>query len=206
MTAETGKTASRLLNRLAFDIANAETGSADIGTVASNDRIPIYDVSGEIVGYTTPISLGTAPPATRFVSATAATTALTLSLTTHGEKVVLINSNTTVANTYTLPAASGSGVKYMLVNNVAQTQGSIVITVNGTDILKGKAIALDTTASADAQVFLTTAISDTVTFNRTTTGGLGFDTVEVWDVAANTWLVLVEFVGSGSLATPFSGS
>lgn len=206
MTAERGATNSRLLNRLAYDLANAESGGADIGAVAANDRLLVYDVSGELVGYTTPIGLGSAPPSTRFVSATAATTALTLSLTTHGEKIVLINSNTTVANTYTLPAASGSGVKYTLINNVVQTQGSVVVTVNGTDVLKGKAIALDTTASADAQVFLTTAISDTITFNRTTTGGLGYDSVEVWDVAANTWLVLVEFVGSGSLATPFSGS
>ena len=52
MAAELGATPSRMLNRLAYDIANAEH-SADIGVVAATDRIPIYDVSGEIMGYTT---------------------------------------------------------------------------------------------------------------------------------------------------------
>jgi len=138
----------------------------------------------------------------RVVTTTA--TALSLTVTEHAERVVLINTNSTVANTFTLPAAAGTGEKFTLVNNIAQTQGTVVIAANGTDVFSGICYALDSTAAADAMTFLTTATSDKVTLNLTTTGGLGKDWFEAWDVAANTWLVKVAINGSGSLATPFS--
>jgi hypothetical protein len=203
MAAETGLTTSRLLNRLAYDIANKAT---DIGAVAAADTIPIYDDSGAIVGSTTAAKLAIGAAVSRFVTVTAATTALSMTLTTHGEKIVLINSNTTVANTFTLPAATGSGAKFDIRNNVAQTQGTVVIAALTTDVFKGIAYGMDTTAAADAIAFLTTATSDKVTLNLTTTGGLGHDRVEAWDVAAGTWNVIVTFTGSGSLATPFSAT
>jgi len=135
---------------------------------------------------------------------TTTSTALSLTVTQHANRIVLINTDSTVANTFTLPAATGSGEKFELVNNIAQTQGTVVIAANGTDVMSGICIALDSTAAADAMCFLTSATSDKVTFNLTTTGGLGQDTVEAWDVAANTWRVKVIINGSGSLATPFS--
>ena len=140
----------------------------------------------------------------RVVATTA--TALSLTVTEHAERVLLVNTNSTVANTFTLPAAGGTGEKFTVVNNIVQTQGTVVIAANGTDVLTGKATALDSTAAADAMVFVTSATSDKVTFNLTTTGGLGYDTVEAWDVGANTWLVNVVYNGSGSLATPFSAT
>lgn len=133
-------------------------------------------------------------------------TALSLTATEHAGRIVTISSNSTVANTFTLPVATGSGEKYTLVNILVQTQGTIVVAANGTDIIKGKAVALDSTAAADAMVFVTSATSDKITFNLTTTGGLGYDKVEAIDIAANTWLVDVAFNGSGTLATPFSAT
>lgn len=140
----------------------------------------------------------------RIVTTTA--TALSLTVTQHAERIVLINSNSTVANTFTLPAGTGSGVKMTLINNVAQTQGTVVVAANGTDIIKGICVALDSTAAADAMSFLTSSTSDKISLNLTTTGGLGHDMVEAWDVAANTWMVRVVINGSGSLATPFSAT
>jgi hypothetical protein len=141
--------------------------------------------------------------ATRFVVSTA--TALSLTVTQHGERIVLVQTNSTVANTFTLPVATGSGTKFTIINNIAQTQGSVVVAANGTtDVLQGIAFAMDSTAAADAMTFLTSASSDKVSMNRTTTGGLGGDIVEAWDKAANAWLVRVVINGSGSLGTPFS--
>lgn len=138
----------------------------------------------------------------RIVTTTA--TALALTVTQHAEKVVLINTNSTVANTFTLPVATGSGAKFHLINNIAQTQGTVVFAANGTtDVLVGTCCSYNTTA-ANAEAFRTTATSDKVTLNLTTTGGLGGDEFEAWDSAANTWTVRVKVIGSGTLATPFS--
>jgi hypothetical protein len=143
-----------------------------------------------------------ADASTRIVTTTA--TALNLAFTTHGEKVVLINTNSTVANTFTLPLATGTGTKMTLINNITQTQGTVVIAANGTtNTLKGVAYMFGTTA-ADAEAFVTSATSDKITLNLTTTGGLGGDIVEAWDTATGVWNVQVRCVGSGTLATPFS--
>lgn len=139
----------------------------------------------------------------RIVTSTA--TALSLTVTEHAERVVLINSNSTVANTFTLPAATGSGVKMTLINNIVQTQGTVVVAANGTDVLAGVARVYGTTA-AEAEAFVASATSDKITLNLTTTGGLGGDIVEAWDSAANTWTVQVKCTGSGTLATPFSAT
>lgn len=140
----------------------------------------------------------------RVVTTTA--TALSLTVTQHAERVVLVNTNSTVANTFTLPVATGSGAKFTLVNNIAQTQGSVVIAANGTlDTLKGVALIGDTTAET-AGAFVTSATSDKLTMNATTTGGLGGDTVELLDGAANVWTVRATLTGSGTLATPFAAS
>lgn len=137
----------------------------------------------------------------RIVTTTA--TSLALTVTQHAERVVLINTNSTFANTFTLPVATGSGAKFTLINNIAQTQGTVVVAANGTDVMKGVALMFPTTA-AGAEAFLTSATSDKYSFDLTTTGGLGQDMVEAWDSAANTWNVRVTGVGSGTLATGFS--
>jgi hypothetical protein len=143
-----------------------------------------------------------ADASTRVITTTA--TALNLAFTTHGDKVILINSNSTVANTFTLPLATGTGTKITLINNIAQTQGTVVIAANGTtNTLSGVARVFGTTAM-DAEAFVTSATSDKISFNLTTTGGKGGDIVEAWDTATGVWTVQVYATGSGALATPFS--
>ena len=143
---------------------------------------------------------------TRVVTTTA--TSLALSVTAHGDRVVLVNTNSTVANTFTLPVATGSGDKFTVVNNIAQTQGSIVVAANGTlDTMKGIALVANTSTTVNAIAALTSATSDKVTFNRTTTGGAGpGDYVEAIDIAANTWAVRVVAGSVGAAATPFSAT
>lgn len=138
---------------------------------------------------------------TRIVTTTA--TALNLTVTQHAERVVLVNTNSTVANTISLPAATGSGAKFTVINNIAQTQGSVVVAANGTDVMKGIAVVADTTAET-AACFLSSATSDKYTLNITTMGGLGGDEIECYDIAANTWRVRVIAAGSGTLATGWS--
>jgi hypothetical protein len=142
----------------------------------------------------------------RIVATTA--TVLALTVTQHSERVVVVNSNSTVANTLTLPVATGSGARFTVINNIAQTQGSVVVAANGTlDVFKGVAVVSNTSTTVNVQSFLTSASSDKVTWNRTTSGGAGpGDYFEAWDSAANVWTVQVRAGSVGAAATPFSES
>lgn len=145
-----------------------------------------------------------ADSSSRIVTTTA--TALSLTITEHAEKIVLVNTNSTVANTLMLPVATGSGARFTIINNIAQTQGSVVVAANGTlDTLAGTAFMVNSTVTNNAQSFRTSATSDKVTFNRTTTGGgTGGDRVAAIDSAANVWTVEVFGATNGTAATPFS--
>jgi hypothetical protein len=159
----------------------------DIGSVASTqaeiDRVA--DLSARIV--------------------TTTATALSLTVTQHADRVVLVNTNSTVANTVSLPVATGSGARFTIINNIAQTQGSVVVAATGTvDTLAGVAFMVNSTVTNNAQSFRTSASSDKVSFNRTTTGGVGNDKVVAIDTAANVYTVEVFGVTAGTTATPFS--
>jgi hypothetical protein len=131
-------------------------------------------------------------------------TALSLTAQAHAGRTVLINTNSTVANTFTLPATTGSGNVYTLINNIAQTQGTVVVAAYSTDVMSGIAMNFGTTEET-AMAFRTSATSDKVTLDLTTTGGgVGGDKIVCKDVAEGTWLVECVLMGSGSLATPFS--
>lgn len=131
-------------------------------------------------------------------------TALSLTATQHANKLVVVNTNSTVANTFTLPAATGTGNRYEILNGIAQTQGSIVIKAAGSDVMKGRALSFDSTAVATHQNFFVTLTATQAAWNRTTTGGIGHDRLLAYDDAAGTWRVFVECNSSGTNATPFT--
>lgn len=182
--------------------------SIQVGTPGSEvdaigDDGTLYQKGTEVTATATEVNRACDASA-RVVTTTA--TALSLTVTEHAEGTLLINSNTTQANTFTLPTATGSGAKFTIINNIVQTQGSVVVAANGTtDVLSGVAFMFGTTEEA-AEAFVTSATSDKVTFNLTTTGGLKGDRVEAIDSAANTYTVTVFGVGSGAIATPFSAT
>jgi hypothetical protein len=180
-------------------ISLTELGTLD-GLTASVEELNIMDgvtATAAELNRATDISA-------RVVTTTA--TVLALTVTQHAERVVLVNSNSTVANTISLPVATGSGAKYTIINNVAQTQGSVVVAATGTlDTLNGVAYMVNSTVTNNAQAFYTSASSDKVTFNLTTTGGgTGGDRVEAIDSAANVYTVEVHSATNGTTATPFS--
>lgn len=197
------------LGKNATLVATSSTGTEstiDMAELAKLDGITasVAEINAVVTGNTsTAAEINRATDISARVVTTTAT-ALSLTITQHAERVVLVNTNSTVANTFTLPVATGSGAKFTLVVNTAQTQGSIVVAANGTlDTLTGVALIGDTTAET-AGAFVTSATSDKLTMNATTTGGLGGDTVELLDGKANQWTVRATLTGSGTLATPFS--
>ena len=180
------------------------TGDTKVASKGSIDIEGTFKIGGTTLNSTADELNRSTDASTRIVSTSA--TSLSLTVAAHGERVLLVNTNSTVANTFTLPVATGSGVKFTVINNIAQTQGSVVVAANGTtDVVKGVAVVVSSTEEA-AAAFLTSATSDKITLNAGTSGGLGYDTIECWDSAANVWNVRVSATGNGSLATPFAAT
>jgi len=192
-----GATTNRTLNKLQYAVPNVANA---IDAVATGDKFLVFDASADYEPKL--VEAQTVNASGRVV--TSASTALSLTSTQHAERIVLWNVNSSGTSTITLPVASGSGSRYHVVNNVQQTQGTLVVTAAGTDVITGKALMFDSTAAADAMIFKTSATSVKATWDRTTKGGIGYDEFVAVDIAANTWLVTVTCNASGTIATPLS--
>lgn len=135
--------------------------------------------------------------------AAGATLAVTEAL--HDGKTILLD--TAAGSVCTLPTSSGSGARYRFVLSVVPTSNAHVVKVgNATDVLAGFALTAQDAADT-AVMFETGATSDTITLNRSTTGGtqLG-ETIEVEDIAAGFFAVRVINAATGIEATPFSAA
>lgn len=121
------------------------------------------------------------------------------------ERITLLD--TAAGTTVTLPAASGSGVKFrFVISTVATTNSHIVKVANASDTMIGIILSLDDTG-ANAVGFAAAATSDTITLNRSTTGSVSKgEYIEVEDIAANVWFVNGVISNTGTPATPFSAT
>lgn len=111
----------------------------------------------------------------------------------------------------TLPAATGSGARFNLFIGASLTSGSFSLAVaNAQDFMRGGAYTFVTSTAFTFGTTNTGTVateSDTMTFNRTTTGlGTIGDFIEVIDIAANVWSVEADYASSGTAATPFSAA
>lgn len=196
-SAVAGATTSRELNKLSYAVANVANA---IDAVATGDKFIVYDASADYEAKY--VEAQTLASSGRVVSSTA--TAISLTSTQHAERILLWNVNSSGTSTTTLPVATGSGQRYHVINNIQQTQGTLVITGATGDTITGKALMFDSTAAADAMIFMSSATSIKATWNRTTQGGLGYDEFVAVDIAANKWLVTVTSNASGTIVTPLS--
>ena len=105
----------------------------------------------------------------------------------------------------TLPAATGSGIRFQLIVGTTITSVGTTIKCVGNDIMKGTAVLL--ADGGDTVVaFATAADSDTITMDGSATGGIAGACIELIDIAADTWFVKMISDASGSEATPFSAT
>lgn len=140
--------------------------------------------------------------AARYVAAgatktlTAANDRQTIKLDTAGGSVV------------TLPAATGSGVRFkFLVTALATSASHIVKVANASDTMIGTLVLEDTDSSNVVVAFAAGSTADTITLNRSTTGSVSLgEAFEVEDVAANLWAVNGVLTATGAPATPFSAT
>jgi hypothetical protein len=138
---------------------------------------------------------------TRLVNCAAATLALTTAL--HDGKIVTLNKADGQA--ITLPAATGSGSRFRLFIGTTITSVGTTIKVVGNDIMVGLAKLLPDSGTTGL-IYATAADTDTITLDGSTTGGIKGMFIDLIDIAADTWSVLVEGTATGSEATPFSAT
>ena len=128
---------------------------------------------------------------------TAAT--LTITAAAHAGRTIVINR--AAGRTITLPDATGSGNKYT-VTTIADQTGDLVVQVpDASNTMQGIALT-----DMTGVIFATADATDTITLNGTTSGGLKGARVELIDVAADVWNVLVTSESSGVEVTPFSAA
>ena len=145
----------------------------------------------------------------------------TLTVAEHAGRIVYNSGAGAV--TYTLPAINATadsaisgpgadynnsnnlGAKFTIFSDTTKTGSLIVQVANATDVMSGRAYFLDDT-SANAVGFNTSASSDTVTLNGSTTGGIAPSKIECVALATGKWAVTVSSANTGTPATPFSAA
>lgn len=189
-------TAANIVKKLGQAVANSQLSNA-LRTLFADVRTDLVAVEARAS------ALEVIAPAIAPVNCTAST--LTVTAAEHARRTVTLNRAAGIA--VTLPAATGSGDKYRFVVGTTFTANG-TIKVVGNDIMRGHAILAQD--SADTVVhFGTAADSDTITFYTAasnTTGGIAGATVDLEDVAADTWQVLYVSEAGGTEATPFSAT
>ena len=126
----------------------------------------------------------------------------TLSINQGGHAGSTIVSNLAATQTFTLPAATGTGNVYKVFVNITKT-GDLVIQVTTTDIMQG-GVSISTDIAG--VTMLASATADTLTMNGSTKGGLKGSHVEFQDVASGVWRVSGFLVSTGVEADPFSAA
>lgn len=130
------------------------------------------------------------------------TATTTLTRNVHANTRIVLNSTT--GRTLTLPAATGTGDVYDIFVKATVASGNHVIQVaNSTDILQG---AIHLTTDIAGTSMPTSATTDTITMNGSTTGGVVGSWVKITDVASGFFRLEGGLVCTGTEATPFSAA
>ena len=128
-------------------------------------------------------------------------TPVSLTAAAHGERVMLLSKADGIVAT--LPAATGTGVKYTFLVKTTVTSNAYDIKVDSASAtIDGTAYTLQD--GGDTIVaFETAGTSDAVRMDGTTQGGIIGDKVEFIDVGTNLWHVNVFNSATGTEASPF---
>jgi hypothetical protein len=108
--------------------------------------------------------------------------------------------------TFTLPAATGTGMKMRIFVSTTITSNNLVVAVaSASDVMQGHAL-LGQDAADTTVLFEAAADSDTITMNGSTKGGIRGDIIELEDVETGVWAVRVTGSATGTEASPFSAA
>lgn len=129
------------------------------------------------------------------------TAATSLTRNVHADTLILLDSTT--GRILTLPASTGKGDTYRIYIPTTVSSGDHVVAALTTDIIQG---AVAVAGDIGGVTCPTTATSDKITMNGSTTGGILGSYLELRDAKAGQWMVTGTLVSNTSEATPFSAS
>ena len=181
-----------LANNPNAQITNDEV--TELGTIDETD----FGVVSDLTATATEIN-NVCDASSRLVTLDAATVSITAA--THGDRIMLFDKDDGVVAT--LPAASGTGVRYTFLVKTTVTSNAYDISVDSSSAtIDGTAYTLQD--GGDTIVaFETVGASDSVRMDGTTQGGIIGDKVEFIDVGTNLWHVNVWNSATGTEASPF---
>ena len=132
------------------------------------------------------------------------TNTLTLDPAEHAGRTLLVLDATLVI---TLPEATGTEDVYEVVQGIAATASTFVTADTANAGFYGNLLGADTDAAGQFNWGWLAGVSDTITYNGTSTGGKIYDRIKLTDIATDKWLVSGYISQSGgSEATPFSSA
>jgi hypothetical protein len=107
----------------------------------------------------------------------------------------------------TLPAATGTGDRYLFHIGIVNTTNDYGILAATTDTLDGLVTIGDTDTTDLCECFVADGTDDKIEINGTTKGGLTIgDWVEFLDAGTGQWHVKGQLSGSNTLVTPFAAT
>jgi hypothetical protein len=126
----------------------------------------------------------------------------TLTQRPYANNICVLNSST--GRTITLPASTGKGDVYTVFIQTTVSSGNHVVQVaNSTDVMSG---AIHLTTDIAGTSMPTSASTDTITMNGSTTGGLLGSWMQFTDAAAGFWMLAGALTCTGTEASPFSAA
>ena len=187
--------------RILAESENSDT-AAPTGDIYGTVNASTLKLNGTTVSATAAELNRVAAVSSRLV---AAGSALTLTVAAHEGKIILLD--TLAGSTVTLPAATGSGARFnFLIKTVATSNSHVIKVANSSDTMAG-VIYMAQDGGDTVLAFEATGTADTITLNRSTTGGTQKgEWVELIDMDTNVWAVTGGLVGTGTEATPFSAA
>ena len=164
---------------------------------------PTITGNGTVVGTSATQTLTNKTLTSPVVNSAAVAGGSSLALTTaaHDGKTILLD--TAAGTTITLPAATGSGARFIFVVSVAATSNQHRINVVGNDAFFG-GIFQGNDSDNTMVMWPTAADADRINMSGTTTGGVKGARYVVEDVATDSWSVIGWSDASGVEATPFA--
>jgi hypothetical protein len=180
-----------------YDLAYLNISELPEITLATGDITPVYDASASKWG-----------KVTQTADVVAAGSALSATVAAHKGKTIALD--TAAGSTVTLPAATGSGAVFKFAVTVTATSNSHIVKVaNASDFMTGFINVHDLDGTVAGMYKGDGTADDTITMNRTTTGGVIGDSFELVDIKANLWLVRagnITCTAGSNIADPFSAT
>lgn len=192
--------------RATVEVAGYFNNDDDNLNLASDDRIFVTGDEGEYEIVVTSVSSGSVTTQAKQISSAPVAAGATLTLTQLLHDGRTIAWDTAAGSIVTLPAATGTGMKFRFIVTVLATSNGHEVKTVGTDEFVGSILNIDVDTSDATIAFAAQAADDfdRCLLNRTTSGlATPGDWVEVEDIVTGSWMISGTVVATGTVITPF---